>query len=87
MLIKTGIFNCNKGFLQKIRNAVNGDPVSFLRQYPGDKPVLTVKKLDGRITERQWRIGSEYFLSCCGRCKYQKQAKQISDKVELNSKG
>jgi hypothetical protein len=42
--------------LQKSGDAVDGDPVAFLRQYSADKTSLVVKNLDGGIADRQrWK--------------------------------
>ncbi len=59
MLVKAGILDGYHGFLQEFRDAVDGDPIAFLRQNPPDETVPAVENLDGCVAGCQRRPGSE----------------------------
>ena len=62
MFVKAGIFNRNNRLLQKEGDPVKADPVALFRQQSPDKTALAVKDLDGVVTGRQDRVGSNRLL-------------------------
>ena len=63
VFIEAGVLNGHQSLLQESGNAVDGDPVTFLRQDPTNIPPLLINDSDGGDADWLGGIAREIILS------------------------